>query len=130
MSNKLKLFNSNQQFLSEAEKAGQEIISHKVEENIFPDLAQFMEHPVSRKFYDKYIHSSSGNRDSMLLYCWMYKFLEMEAEKSGVTLTSPQKVAILMQCLRDRNFRPMVIEKYMNSFGRPKKTNNMITNNK
>jgi len=121
MSNKLSIFNPNEQSLVDVEKYGQDIVDSG--NNIFTDLVTFMENPISRDFYDKYICRSS-ERDSMLSYCWIYKFIESEACKNELSLTPCQKLALVQKSMLNKEFRPYLIGKYMKSMNRPRRIKN------
>jgi hypothetical protein len=61
--------------ISTLEEQGKQFAKNKA----FHDIAQFMEHPLCREFYENYLKSSS-TREAMLLYLALYKEIDTNTD--------------------------------------------------
>ncbi len=76
------------------------------ENPFFSKLAEFMEHPLSREFYQEYC--SSQRIDSTLFFLWMYE----QIEHKQPTLEPYQKIAILNHIIHTKHLREKVFDEY------------------
>lgn len=72
----------------------------------FNKLAEFMEHPLTREFYDEYC--SEKRVDSTLFFLWMYKQIELKDS----SLQPYQKIAILNHVIHTKHLREKVFDEY------------------
>lgn len=72
------------------------------------EVVEFMEHPVSRGFYDKWI--KSPELENGLFFLWTYEQLE----KSYPELLPIERLALLSHLTRNSNYSTKLIESYKN----------------
>jgi hypothetical protein len=73
---------------------------------VFKDLANVMEHPEFKKFFNKYFESS-GDAEAILMMMKVYQKLD---EVPGIT--PYQKVAAVDALYKDSNMRQKIIERF------------------
>ena len=71
------------------------------------DLARFMEHPISRSFYEKYLMMKSVRRETFL---FMFLYAQLEWKKPH--LSPFQKTAMIQRLMRNREIRRRICEKW------------------
>lgn len=89
-------------------------------------LAEFMEHPLSREFYDKYM--THERLDTTLFFLWLYR----QIEKEEPSLLPHKKLAILHHILHTSELRHAAFDLYHNrpslrSTATPKQIKNQKT---
>lgn len=73
------------------------------------NLAEFMENPLSREFYNYYMNSE--RIDTTLFFLWLYHQIELEKP----TLLPYEKLAILHQILHTTELRHIAFDRYHHS---------------
>lgn len=78
--------------LTELEKSGVKLVNSYP---ILEDIAQFMEHPMCREFYEKYMKNSE-TLEKMLDMLFLYEKIDTN---TYINLNGFQKVALLMEII-------------------------------
>ena len=86
---------------------------------MFKDIANFMEHPLYKDFYKKYLNQQ--NISVTLFFLWFYS----EIEKKYSNLKPYETLGLLITMFRDSKIRPILFEKYYKT----NKTKGYIMNN-
>jgi len=92
----------------------------------YKSIANVMEHPEFRDFYDKYF-SDVHSVKTIILFLKIYEGIE---KNCPYKLSGYQKLAILDNCINDSDMRYTLIQKFHNNIEREViKTKEYITNN-
>lgn len=108
----MKLINYDQDKNKELDHYGELTCAINNGDNIFSDIVEFMENPISRKVYTQYL-SKPYEQESMLWYLWMYSKIEKESEKHAMNLSPTQKIAFLRQALLNPQMRSNSLEQFL-----------------
>ncbi len=78
---------------------------------IFQDIGNFMEHPLTRDFYTRYM-GNKQEQDSILYLLWVYR----QIEKNIPSATPYEKLAILEKCIKTGEIRQQLCQTYSKNF--------------
>jgi hypothetical protein len=84
-------------------KQGQQVYQ---ENSTLKQVVEFMEHPLSRGFYDRWIKSKDA--DIVLYFMWIYEQLE----KSYPDLLPIERLALLQELTRRNEFSSQLLNIY------------------
>ena len=91
----------------------------------FKSLANVMEHPEFKLFFDKYFENPS-DAETMLMFMKTYqKITETNPEASPY-----EKLALVKKLMSDKEIRPVIVNEFLNWFGRRTDVNDSATTNR
>lgn len=97
-------FKSIETYLNNFDIEGRQLYKHNKN---YKDIANMMEHPMFRDFFDRHL-SSPLDRETMMKVLSVYKDIE---SASPVELNGYQKLAILDRIMKDGYFRQRIFHK-------------------
>ena len=92
--------------------------------DVFKSLANVMEHPEFKSFFDKYFENPTEAQTMLMFMKICQKITENDPDASPY-----EKLALVNKIMKDREFRPVVVGKFLDWFGRvsdSKSTNHLV----
>jgi hypothetical protein len=107
----MSIININDSLLSQLEEDGKRIYKRNP---TFASIATFMEHPVSRDFFEKYM-MNKRELESMLFLLSLYYRIDSYIGEDKETLNAYHKLSILNKMIRDSDLRPQLVQQYQST---------------
>jgi hypothetical protein len=81
-----------------------DVIAYKESNPTLDDIGNFMENPLCKDFYKKYL--ATCEKDSILFLMWVYDMIDRDVDG----ITKDEKMTLLSKCIKNADIRRYLIE--------------------